>query len=468
MTQDDDDADAAFSHLKAEGGSFVDISPRAIVRGRYKGDGGVLHFRRRCQDGTFLHIDLTQGEEHVVHAVLEMTYPYNLTKGVERADAYDDIWRETRIDRKSKCRTWMGFGYTAGSNTDYVDCAEHVFPCSVGYGYHSAQCAKNVSGEWNWCSGDSTCGKKVWMFELSVFETREGRLEREKLAVQLTYILFNKEGEGRQRVAIMVSVDGVFKGWLDTRRQDKETTELGHYDKGLLKKSAEQFVRSKRHQIRKPHPPHTPAYLRQVYQAPVHSTVVPRIQKDNEETEAMLRCLLQLFNGCEAFNMPLLIQVLYDQVGTEATRWDFIDEMHTLINRQEEAWTMTNALSHLSDLPPEKMPYDNLESYPPLMKLLLRLLVSLKHAVAWGKWELEIRSFVRKLFEIQTTWVPVEGCRVCTFKPVTGMTQWHFPDFLLQNQQDGEDGLMDIMAALKRRIDNPREIRECGNYLRCR
>ena len=464
----DDDADAAEDYLNAEGGSFIALSPRVLVRGRYEGEGLVLHFRRRYEEGTYLHIELKQGEEHVCHAVLDMTYPYGIAKTMEKAAAYDYIWRETRKDMKTQCKSWMGFGYTAGPNADYVDCAEHLFPCSVGYGYHSAQCAKNAFGEWNWCSGGSTCGKKVWMFELSVFETSERQLEREKLTVQLTYLLFNKDDEGKQKVAILVVVDGVIRGSVESK--DKRDTELGHYNKGLLKRSASLFVSSKRYKVRKPHPPYTPSYVMQIYTAPVSLTGAPRIQTDNGETEAMLRCLIQLLNSCEAFNLSLLIQVLYDQVHGDATRWDFIDKLHALLNRDGETMTVKDVLGNLKDLPPEvpEVPYNNQRNYPSLLKLLLRLLVSLKHAVAWGKGEVEIRSFVRKMFEMKTTWVPVEGCKVCKFKPVGVVTKWHFPEFVLQTQQDDQGGLLDLTTVLKRRMETQRTVRLCDRVWRCR
>ena len=464
----DDDADAALDYLNTEGGISIGLSPRVLVRGRYEGEGVVLHFRRRYEEGTYLHVELKHGEEHVCYAVLDMCYPYGMAKNVERAAAYDGVWRQTRKDMKTKCHSWMGFGYTAGPNADYVDCAEHVFPCSVGYGYHSAECAKNVSGEWNWCSGGSTCGRKVWMFELSVFETIDKQLGREKLAVELTYILFNKDDEGKQKVEIQVAVNGVNKGSVESK--DKKDTSLGHYDKGLLKKSATLFVSSKRHEVRKPHPPSIPSYLMQVYKAPDTFTGAPRIQTDIRETEkqAMMRCLIQLFNGSEAFNLSLLMKVLYDQVGGDSTRWDFIDELHALLNREGETRTMANILGNLSDLPPADLPYDDQGNYPSLLKLLLRLLVSLKHAVAWGKMEAEIRSFVRKTFEMNTSWVPVEGCNVCEFRPVGGVREWHFPEFVLQSQQDYQGGVFDMAAAMKARIENQRKIHTCKRMLRCR
>ena len=122
---------------------------------------------------------------------------------------------------------------------------------------------------------------------------------------------------------------------------------------------------------------------------------------------------------------------------------------------------MANILGNLSDLPPADLPYDDQGNYPSLLKLLLRLLVSLKHAVAWGKMEVEIRSFVRKTFEMNTSWVPVEGCNVCEFRPVGGVREWHFPEFVLQSQQDYQGGVFDMAAAMKARIENQRKIHRC-------
>lgn len=104
----DEDADAALTYLNTEGGDFIRLSPRVLVRGRYEGESVLLHFRRRYEEGTYLHVELKHGEEHVCHAVLDMCYPYGISKDVEKADAYDGIWRETRKDMKSKCQCWMG------------------------------------------------------------------------------------------------------------------------------------------------------------------------------------------------------------------------------------------------------------------------------------------------------------------------------------------------------------------------
>ena len=53
----DEFPDAAEDHLIAEGGHFA-RSPRAFARGRYEGrEGIILHLRRRCDEGTFFHVE---------------------------------------------------------------------------------------------------------------------------------------------------------------------------------------------------------------------------------------------------------------------------------------------------------------------------------------------------------------------------------------------------------------------------
>ena len=464
----DDEAEAVIDHLNAEGGIGIGISPRALVRGRYEGGGVSLHFRRRYDEGTYLHVDLKVDQEDVCRAVLDMCYPYGLSKPIEKPLSYDNIWRKTLVDRKTNCRTWIGFGYSAGADTDYVDCAEHLFPRSVGYGWHSAQCAKMVSGEWNWCTGGSACGKKAWKFQLTVFETSNRQIGKEKLSVELTYILFNKDEEGQQKIEISVAVNGIVRGSVTS--VDKNDASLGHYDKALLKRSAAIFVKSKRGPARATHLQHMPAYLSQVYQAPEGLTGAPKSQGAEGETEARMRCILQLLNACEGFNLSLLVQVLHDQLDDEATQRSFIEMMHDVLNNGGRAvGTMANLITHFRRLPTEEVPYNVWETYPDILQILLRLLLSLKHAVGWGKREVEIRSLMRKTFEMRTTWIPVEGCRVCGKEPSGVYWKWHFPDMVLHCQQNDEDQPFDLEAAVIRRIeDNQRKLTSCTEVVRCR
>ena len=462
----DDEAEAVIDHLNAEGGISIGTSPRVLVRGRYEGGGAVLHFRRRYEEGTYLHVDIKLGQEDLCHAVLDMCYPYSLSQSIEKPSSYEGLWRQTLQDPKSKCRTWMGIGYTTGVDTHYVDCAEHIFPSSVGYGWHSAQCAKKTSGEWNWCTGGFTCGKKAWMFQMTVFEMHDGQLGQEKLTVDLTYILFNKNEEGQQKVEILVAVDGEVK--CSVRSVDKNDASLGHYDKDMLKKSASLFVRYRRDRVRATHPSFTPAYLTQIYQASTIVTGAPRIQGGEEETQAMMRCILQLLNSSEAVNLSLLVQVLHDQMSAEATRSLFIDELHAVLNGEGEVRSLAGVIAHLSPLPTEEVPYNSHESYPEILRLLLRLLISLKHAVGWGKWEVEMRRLFRTKFEMMTSWAPVERCRVCNVVNRGLAWQWHFPDFVvIQPQEDGQP--LDLGAALRRTVThNQRKLKHCENLRRCR
>ena len=463
----DDEAEAVIDHLNAKGGIAIGVSPRVLVRGRYEGAGVVLHFRRRFDEGTYLHVDLKVDQEDVCRVVLDMCYPYGLSKTIEKPSSYDNMWRKTLKDQKTDCRTWIGIGYTAGADTDYVDCSEHLFPCSVGYGWHSPQCAKRMSGEWNWCTGGSACGKKAWMFQLTVFETSNGQIGQEKLSVELTYILFNKDEEGHQKTEISVAVNGTVRGSVTS--VDKNDASLGHYDRSLLKRSAKIFVKSKRERARATHPPHMPAYLSQVYQAPEVLTGAPKVQGAERESEARMRCILQLLNSCEGFNMALLVQVLHDQLDAEATQRPFIEMMHDVLNNGgREVGTMSNLTMHLRHLPTEEVPYNAWESYPDILRVLLRILLSLRHAVGWGKEEVEIRSLVRRTFEMRTTWILVEGCRVCGKEPSGVYWKWHFPDMVLQCRQNEEDQPFDLEAALKRRIeDNQRKLTTCTG-VRCR
>ena len=129
VNNEEDETEAVVDHLTSEGGKNVCLSPRVLVRGRYEGHGGILvHFRRRVDEGTYLNVNLKIGDEEVCKVVLDMCYPYGLSKSVEKPECYDGIWRQTLTDRETQCRTWIGFGYAAGGGTDYVDCSEHVFP----------------------------------------------------------------------------------------------------------------------------------------------------------------------------------------------------------------------------------------------------------------------------------------------------------------------------------------------------
>ena len=56
---EDEGTETVISHLISEGGRNIGLSPRQLVRDRYEGDGGILiHFRRRIDEGTYLHLDI--------------------------------------------------------------------------------------------------------------------------------------------------------------------------------------------------------------------------------------------------------------------------------------------------------------------------------------------------------------------------------------------------------------------------
>ena len=453
----DEESEAVDDHLRERGGISIPCSPRALVCGKYQGTGFSFHFRRRCDEGTYLQFDLAQDNMDLISVVLDMTYPYGLTKDKEKP--YEGILRQTLVSHENSCHTWIGFGYVAGTSTDYVDCAEHTFPSSVGYGYHSEDCAKNVSGEWNWCTGGPTCGKKVWLFQLTVFETDSGHLGQEKLTLELTYILFNKDERGRQKFEIMVAINGEVKGFA--KSVDKRDAALGHYEKDRLKKSAMMMVNCKRDRVRGlAHPQHIPAYLGKVYQAPEKFTGSPRTEGEENQQEAMLRCLLQLMNACEEFNMSLLMRVLHDQLDDEATQWPFISGMNTLLIGQ--TGSVANILRHLSAVPRVKAP----ESRPHILILLLRLLTSVQHTIESGKWEKEIRCFSEKLFLMWTTWITVTPCRICEQAPAPKISR-HLPNIVLQCNQIGDP--LNIEEFLKRWTeDTNKKLADCDRNLRCR
>ena len=182
----------------------------------------------------------------------------------------------------------------------------------------------------------------------------------------------------------------------------------------------------------------------------------------------MMRCILQLLNSSEAVNLSLLVQVLHDQMSAEATRSLFIDELHAVLNGEGEVRSLAGVIAHLSPLPTEEVPYNAHESYPEILRLLLRLLISLKHAVGWGKWEVEMRRLFRTKFEMMTSWAPVERCRVCNVANRGLAWKWHFPDFVvIQPQEDGQP--LDLGAALRRTVThNQRKLKHCENLRRCR
>ena len=267
--EEDDDRDAVLEFLEKEGGIQLkdNRSPRALVRGRYEAEDGriVMHIRRLKTEGTYLSFTLKIDNSTIVDVVLDMLYPYQLGNPKEYVQKYHGVIRHTLTNYGTGCRTWRGFGYTVNQN-DYVSASEHVFPRSAGYGEHSEVCIKNTDGRWNWCNGNSTCGKKAWAFHLTVYEVGNGLVLCQKLDLELSMVLFNADEHGVREVKISVEVNGIPKGWV--KSSDKEDAKLGHYDVELFKRSAKIFVQSKRARARETHPPVQETYLMQLYQPP--------------------------------------------------------------------------------------------------------------------------------------------------------------------------------------------------------
>ena len=173
-----------------------------------------------------------------------------------------------------------------------------------------------------------------------------------------------------------------------------------------------------------------------------------------------MRCLLQLLNSCEAFNLSLLMRVLYDQLGDEANQWPFVSEMNTLLNGQ--TGSVANILRHLSAVPRVKAP----QNLPDILILLLRLLTSVQRAIESGKLEKEIRCFSEKLFHMWTTWITVVPCRICD-QSSAPTTSRHLPNTVLQCNESGVP--LNVEESLKRWTeDRNKKLGDCDRNLRCR
>ena len=104
----DEESEAVDDHLRERGGISIPCSPRALVCGKYQGTGFSFHFRRRCDEGTYLQFDLAQDNMDLISVVMDMTYPYGLTKDKEKP--YEGILRQTLVSHENSCHTWIGFG----------------------------------------------------------------------------------------------------------------------------------------------------------------------------------------------------------------------------------------------------------------------------------------------------------------------------------------------------------------------
>ena len=464
--ESDDDRDAVLEFLEKEGGIQLkdNRSPRALVRGRYEAEDGriVMHMRRLPTEGTYVGMTLKVGANTIVDVALDMLYPYQLGNPTEYVQKYQGIRRHTLTDYATGCRTWRGFGYTTNEN-DYVSVSEHVFPRSAGYGEHAEVCIKNTDGRWNWCNGKSACGKKAWMFHLTVFEVSNGLVLRQKLKLELVMVLFNADEHGLREAKITVAIDGVLKGWV--KSCDKEDAKLGHYDVDLLRRSAGVFERSKMAGARETHPPRQEAYLMQLYQPSGDFTGAP-LQPAGQENESAskMRSLLQLLAGCEAFNFALLVRMLYDQLYATSPCLPFMERLWEVMRDEGQVETL---ISELGDFPVGKKVFEDQAHYPEILLLLLKFLYRLEETITWAKFETPVRKLPSTLFRICTRWNPENRCRACNGLPKSAQNQpaeFHFPAILLackdREPLDLGEAFREWLEGRRRKLDvckgNPR------------
>ena len=465
----DDDRDAVLTFLGREGGLQLteNRSPRALVRGRYEAEDAriVMHMRRLKIEGTFVNFDLKVDSNTIVDVVLDMLYPYQLGNPTEYVGKYQGLLRHTLTNYGTGCRTWRGFGYTLNHN-DYVSVSEHVFPRSAGYGWHHSEvCIKNTDGRWNWCNGKAACGKKAWVLHLTVFEVSHGLALRQKLDLELTLVLFNADEHGLREAKISVAIDGNHKGWV--KSCDKEDAKLRHYDLDLLKRSAGIFLKSKRAQARGTHPPGQEAYLTTLFQPPedfVGAPLEPAGQQS--ESVSMMRSLLQLLGGCEAFNFVLLVKILYDQLYATSPCLPFIRQLWKVMRGEGQMETL---MSELGDLPEGRKVFEDHDSYPEILILLLKFMYRLEETLTWAKFEAPIRKLPATLFRICTRWNPVNRCEACDELPKGAQNQpaeFHFPAILLLCK-DREP--LDLGGAFREWLEGRRrQLGRCKNYPNCR
>ena len=472
--ESDNDRDRVVRHLEAEGGVQLQqrLAPRALVRGRYEDESGnvKLHIGRLHSSGTYLCIKLTIGENKLLDVFVDQLYPYGMEKSQEAVAKYGGLVRKTLVDRKSLCWTWMGFGYSYNEH-DYCDVSEHIMPRSVGYGYHSSECPKTTRGSWHWCAEDPSCGKIAWALNLSVFNSRGGdEVGPEKHSLELRYVLFNKNvNTGKEEVGILVMFDGILQGWV--KSVNKEDAQLGWYDRDLLKLSAQTFVLSKRYRERNTLLPQQELYLIQVYKPPNTLTGAPCVPGDQDEPQAKMRCLLQLLNNSESFNMSLLVQVLFDQRCANAPTLNFVECLQKLINGSDGR--LQDLINELRVLPLEFVPYDTLPLYPNILRMLISFLRKLEVAVTDGKNEAAMRKWPRTLFEMMTTWPPEGNCDCCGSLPSAAMEHHHqylrhFSPVLLDGD-NGKEQSFDVRQGLLKWVhDTRRQLTLCRRNRRCK
>ena len=471
--ESDDDRDRVVRHLQAEGGVQLQqrLAPRAFVRGRYEDEGGnvKLHVGRHCNFGTYLRLTLTIGENSVLDVFVDQLYPFGMQKTQEVVAKYGGLVRRTLVHKDSLCWTWMGFGYCTKELT-YCDVSEHIMPRSAGYGYHSSECPKTMRGSWHWCPQGPTCGKIAWALNLSVFESQGGEeVGPQKHSLQLRYVLFNKAAEtGEEEVRVFAVLDGELKGCL--KSVDKEDAKLGPYDRDLLKLSSKTFIKSKRDRARNTLPPQQEPYLTQIYKSPSRLTGAPCVPGQQDELQTKMRCLLQLLNNCESYNISLFVQVLFDQRCADAPSLQFLECLQTLVNGSNGK--LPTLLQQLECPAEDYVPYGSLPRIPHLLPILISFLTKLEAAATHGKNEACMRKWPKTLFRMVTTWTPVGGCDICGHLPAAALEHHHqflrhFSPILLTGNENGEP--MNVRHALiKWMSDSRRNLARCRNTYSCR
>ena len=465
----DDDRDAVLTFLGKEGGLQLteNRSPRALVRGRYEAEDAsiVMHMRRLQIEGTYVNFNLKVDNITIVDVVLDMLYPYQLGNPTEYVHKYQGLLRHTLTNKGTNCRTWRGFGYTLRHN-DYVSVSEHVFPRSAGYGWHHPEvCIKNTEGRWNWCNGKAACGKIAWVLHLTVFEVRNGPAFHQKLDLELTMVLFNADEQGLREAKISVAIDGVHEGWV--KSCDKEDAVLLHYDVELLKRSARFFGGSKIARARETHSPVQEAYLMQVFQPSEDFTGAPLGSAGQQnESVSIMRSLLQLLAGCEAFNFVLLVRILYDQLYANSPCLPFLEQLWGLMMGEGQ---VENLNSELGNLPEGMTVFEDHEHYPQILLLLLKFTYRLEDTLTWAKFEASMRKLPARLFRIRTRWIPENRCQTCDSLPRSAINQpaeFHFPAILLACK-DREP--LDLGVAFREWLEGRRrQLALCSNTPRCK
>ena len=471
--ESDNDRDRVVRHLEAKGGVQLQqrLAPRAFVRGRYEDEGGNVKLRvgRLINSGTYLRLTLTIGGNDVLDVFVDQLYPYGMQKNEEVVVKYGGLVRKTLVDKDSLCWTWMGFGYSTKELT-YCDVSEHIMPRSVGYGYHSSECPKTTKGTWHWCPEGPTCGKVAWALNLSVFESPGGdEIGPQKHSLELRYVLFNKNaGTGGEEVMVRVTLDGELKGWL--KSVDKEDARLGSYDRDLLKLSSETFVKSKRNRVRNTLPPQQEPYLFQIYKTPARFRGTPHVLGHPHLLTTKMRCLLQLLSNSESLNLPLFVQVLFDQRCCDSPTLRFIECLQKLVNGSNGK--LEELLSQLPLLSKDFVPYGSLPSVPHILPIFISFLTKLEMAATHGKNEASMRKWPKALFEMMTTWTPEGECNICGNLPVAALEHHHqylrhFSPILLTGNLSQEP--LNVREALKKWMsETRRKLATCKNTFRCK